>query len=167
MTYADYATGTIAETSGSNAVTGTTTSWNTTGTYPLNTDLSYANLMIAGTPPKGDGLWYPIQRFTSDTALLLNLPIVDAPVTSGDSYVIGQFPLLQEDFQDMIVYGALLVYFSSIKKDKEQYAFFKGEYDKRLDLLEAYAGTKSVNVDLGAQPIPANPNLFLFAGPNS
>lgn len=165
MTYADYSTGTVAITSGSNAVTGTTTSWNATGTYPLNTDLSYTNLYIRVTPPKGDGIWYPIQRFTSDTALQLNSSIINAPVTSGDSYVIGQFPLLQEDFHDMLVHGALMVYFSSIKKDKEQYSLYKDMYEKRLELLEEYASNKSVNVDLGSQPVPANPNLFIYAPP--
>lgn len=163
MTYADYSTGTVAITAGSNVVTGTTTSWNATGTYPLNTDLTYVNLMISVTPPKGDGLWYPIQRFTSDTVLQLNLPIVNAPVASGDAYVIGQFPLLQEDFHDMIVYGALATYFTSIVKDTDKYKMYQGLYESRLQLLEAYAGTKSVNVDLGAQPVPNNPNLFIYA----
>lgn len=166
MTYADFTTGTVAIAAGSNAVTGTTTTWNTVGTYPLNTDLSYANLMISVTPPKGDGLWYPIQRFTSDTALTLNLPIVSAPVASGDSYIIGQFPLLQEDFHDMIVYGALLTYYTAILPDKNRAAQFGALYKERLELLEAYASNKSVNVDLGSQPISNNPNLFIFAPPN-
>lgn len=165
LSYADYSTGTIsAATVGSNAISGSATSWTV---YPQNTDLSYTNLMLRISPPDGDGLWYPIQRFTSATTLVLNAALVNLNELTSAAYTIGQFPLLQEDFQDMIVYGALLVYFSSIKKDKEQYAFFKGEYDKRLDLLEAYAGTKSVNVDLGSSPIPANPNLFIFAPPNS
>lgn len=166
LSYANYSTGTVAGTVGSNAITGTTTSWNVTGTYPLNVDLTFVNLMISITPPKGDGIWYPIQRFTSDTALLLATPIVNFPVATGASYIIGQFPLLHEDFHDMLVYGALCIYFSSIKKDKEQYAFFKGEYDKRTLLLENYAGTKTVNVDLGASPQPQNPNLFYFAPTN-
>ncbi len=165
LSYADYTTGTIsAAVVGSNSITGTATSWTS---YPQNVDLSYVNLYLRITPPDGDGLWYPIQRFTSATTLVLNSALVNLNELTSAAYTIGQFPLLSEDFQDMIVYGALLVYFLSIKKDKEQYAYFKGEYDKRLELLEAYAGTKSVNVDLGAQPIPANPNLFLFAGPNS
>lgn len=166
MTYADYSTGTIAVTAGSNAVTGTTTSWNTTATYPLNTDLSYTNLMLKTTPPKGDGLFYPIQRVTSDTALQLNLPIVNSPVTTGVSYVIGQVPLLNEDFHDMLVYGALRVYYNSIVKDEKKFQMYETLYEQKLKLLEDYAGTKSVNVDLGAQPIPSNPNLFLFA-PNN
>jgi len=163
MTYADYATGTIAETVGSNAVTGTTTSWNTTGTYPLNVDLSYANLMIAGTPPKGDGLWYPIQRFTSDTALLLNLPVVNAPGASAIPYIIGQFPLLHEDFHDILVYSSLAVYYSTINKDLERFKMFDTLTKERENLMAGYLATKSVNVDLGMQTIPQNPNLFIFS----
>lgn len=163
MTYANFATGTVAATAGNNSITGSSTTWNTVGTYPLNVDLSFTNLMLAITPPKGDGFWYPIQRFTSDTALLLNLPIVNAPITSGASYIIGQFPLLQEDFHDMIVYGALMVYYSAIVKDPGSYKTYKDLYDAKLELLEAYAGSKSVNVDLGTQPVPANPNLFIYA----
>ena len=166
LSYADYSTGTIAGTAGNNAITGTSTSWNATGTYPLNVDLSFANLMIAATPPKGDGLWYPIQRFTSDTALQLNLPIVSAPSLTGASYVIGQFPLLQEDFQDILVYSSLAIYYSSIVSDKEKFAQFDKLTKERENLMEAYLGTKSVNVDLGSQPIPANPNLFTYAPPN-
>lgn len=165
MTYTDYATGTVAVAVGSNSFTGTTTSWNTTGAYPLNTDLSYANLMIAGTPPKGDGLWYPIQRFTSDTALLTNLPVVNSPVVTGISYIIGQFPLLQEDFHDILVYSSLMIYYSSIVKDDKEYSKYKDLVDRREKLMEAYLGTKSVNVDLGDQPIQSNPNLYLYAPP--
>lgn len=163
LSYSDYATGTVTGTAGSNAITGTTTSWNATGGYALNTDLTFANLFIKAVPPKGDGFWYPIQRFTSDTALQLNLPIVNAPSLTGANYIIGQFPLLQEDFHDMIVYGALMVYFSTIKKDPDQFKLFETLYTNKLTLLEAYAGTKSVNVDLGSQPSPANPNLFIYA----
>lgn len=163
MTYVDYATGTVAVTQGSNSFTGTTTSWNTTGTFPLNVDLSYANLMISVTPPKGDGLWYPIQRFTSDTALLANLPVVNSPVVTGASYIIGQFPLLHEDFQDVLIYSSLKIYYASIVKDKEKYQLYSDLTDQREKLMEGYLSNKSVNVDLGNQPVPNNPNLFIFA----
>lgn len=166
MTYTDFATGTVAITAGSNLVTGSSTTWNTVGTYPLNVDLSYANLMISVTPPKGDGLWYPIQRFTSDTALQLNLPIVNAPVTSGDAYIIGQFPLLHEDFQDILVYSSLAIYYSSIVKDEGKFKMYDKLTKDREALMEAYLGTKSVNVDLGQQPIQYNPNLFTFYPPH-
>lgn len=166
MTYDDYVTGTIAVTQGNNIVTGTTTSWNTTATYPLNVDLSYVNLMLRPSPPKGDGLWYPIQRVTSDTSITMNLPIVNAPVTTGAAYTIGQFPLLHEDFHDILVYSSLKIYYSSIVDDADKYKMYSELTEQREKLMERYLGTKSVNVDLGAQPIQANPNLFIYA-PNN
>jgi len=164
LSFADYTTGTLSSISaGDNTITGSSTSWNTTGTYPLNTDLSFFNLYINITPPSGEGIWYPISRFTSDTEVYLATPIQNAPSSTASSYTIGQLPLLQEDFHDTIVYGALMVYFSSIVSDKDKYQQYKDLYDQRIELLKDYAGSKSVNVDLGAQPIPNNPNLFLYA----
>lgn len=166
LSYADYAIGTITGAVGSNIITGSSTSWFVTGNYSINTDLTFANLFFKAVPPRGDGLWYPIQRFTSDTNMILNQSIIQAPnITSAAAYVIGQFPLLQEDFHDMIVYGALMVYFGTIKKDTDQFKLFETLYTNKLTLLEAYAGTKSVNVDLGQQPLSNNPNLFIYARP--
>lgn len=161
LSFTDYSTGTLSSIAvGDNQITGSSTSWNTTGTYPLNTDLSFLNLAIRITPPSGDGLWYPILRFTSDTDVLLASPIQNAFSTTASLYTIGQLPLLQEDFHDMLVYGALQVYFSAIVNNDSNFKKFKTFYDERLTLLEDYGGTKSVNVDLGPQPVPMNPNLF-------
>ena len=165
LTFADYTTGTVAVTANSNSVTGTATSWNTSGTYPLNIDLSYANLLMRIDPPKGEGIFYPIQRFTSDTVMLLGTPIINAPSASGNNYLIGQVPLLHEDFHDLLVFSALKIYYSSIVKDTQKYQLYSTLTDEREKLMESYLGTKSVNVDLGSRPIPANPNLFLFAPP--
>lgn len=163
LSFADYSTGTLSGIAvGSNSITGVTTAWSTTGAYPLNTDLTYFNLALRITPPSGDGLWYPIERFTSTTALLLASPIQNAPSTTASAYTIGQLPLLQEDFHDMLVYGALTTYFTSIAKDESKFKMYSALYETRLKLLEAYAANKSVNVDLGAQITPNNPNLYLF-----
>lgn len=166
LSFVDYSTGTLSSLAvGDDTVTGVGTAWNATAGYPLNTDLGLFNLYLRIDPPDGDGLWYPIKQFTSDTELQLFQPIQNAPSTTGSTYTIGQLPLLQEDFHDMLVFGALKIYFSSIKKDDKKYAQFATEYQLRLDLLEDYAGTKSINVDLGAQPVPNNPNLYLYAPP--
>ena len=165
LTYSDYATGTVAMTAGSNLITGSSTNWNSTGTFPLNVDLTYTNLMLRIDPPGGDGIFYPIQRFTSNTALTLNNPIVNAPVASANNYLIGQVPLLHEDFHDLLVYSALKIYYSSIVKDPDKYKLYAALTEERENLMESYLGTKSVNVDLGQRPISANPNLFLFAPP--
>ena len=161
LTYADYTTGTIATASAnSNLVTGTTTAWTA---YPQNVNLSYVNLMLRITPPDGDGLWYPIQRFTSATALTLNLPLVNVNELTSAAYTIGQVPLLHEDFQDMLVYGALKVYYTSIVPNAEQFKMYDALYEQKLQLMEAYLGTKQVNVDLGAGIMQQNPNLYIYA----
>jgi hypothetical protein len=165
LSIADYTTGTLSGISvGSNSITGVGTTWSTVA--PLNVDLTYFNLFIRITPPSGEGIWYQIERFTSNTAALLTTPIQNAPSTTAAAYTIGQLPLLQEDFHDTIVYGAVMTYFTSIVRDSDRFKMYSTMYEQRTNLLETYAGTKSVNVDLGAQPIQANPNLFLFAPPN-
>lgn len=162
MTYDDYTTGTVAVTAGSTAVVGTTTSW--TSAFPTGVDLTFANIFINLTPNKGDGQYYQVANFTDDTHLTLVEPIVNAPVTSGASYTIGQYPLLQGDFHDMIVHGALKIYFSSIKKEPDQYKLFTTLYAERLELMEAYLGNTTVNVDLGGPITNTNPNLYLYSG---
>jgi hypothetical protein len=145
---------------GSNAVTGTATAWNSSGTFPLNTDLTFANLYLTVAPPGGDGLPYQIQSFQSDTALTLLKPVVYAPNTSGAKYSIGQYPFLDGNFHDAILYGALRMYFNTIVKDLDKAGTFQQWFDQKLEQMEFYLSTKSVNVDLGDSPIQSNPNLF-------
>ena len=168
MSYADYTTpGTIASSGmvvGSTAVTGNGTTWNSTGTFPLATDLTFANIFLTANPPQGDGLPYQVQSFTSNTALTLLKPVVNVPVTTGGgSMTIGQYPLLAPDFHDAIVYGALRIYFMSIVKDADRYQLYNNLFNEKLQLMEYYLSTKSVNVDLSVTPVQTNPNLYFFA----
>ena len=118
----DYSTGTLAAAgmvAGSTAVTGLATNWISSGGYPQDVDISYYNLMIRANPPYGDGIWYPILKFTGNTTLVTALPIINAPnITTATTYTIGQFPVLFEDFHDMLVYGALKTYYASIVRDE-------------------------------------------------
>lgn len=163
----DYTNGTITPPAvGAISVTGAATSWNTTGKFPLNTDVTYFNLFLRIDPPNGDGIWYPISQFNSDTSLTLASAIQhQSSSASGATYSIGQLPLLQEDFQPMIPYGFLLTYFSTIVPDKSKYGQIKDMYDVRMELLKEYAGTKFVSVDLDAEPVLSNPNNYPFAQP--
>lgn len=166
LTFEDYSTGTLDTAGmvvGSIAVTGLATSWSTTGLFPTATDLSYYNLNIRANPPYGDGIWYPISSFSTNTSLTLSLPVVNAPnITNATTYSIGQIPLLSEDFHDLIAYMALKVYYSTIVKDVDKFKEFEKLCADRLTMLEDYAGTKQVNVDLEAEPQAVNPNLFIF-----
>lgn len=160
MTYSDYTTGTISTaTVGSNQITGSGTSWNTN--FPTNVDLTFANLYLIITPPKGDGIYYQIQSFTDATTLNLIKPIVNAPNISSANYVIGQYPLLSGDFHDILVYWALKIYFSSIVKDADKFQLYDGIYKEKLELMKGYLANKQVNVDLSVTPVLTNPNLFV------
>jgi hypothetical protein len=163
MTFTD-TTGTLATmVSGSTAVTGTATAWNTQ--YPNGVPIQYLNLYLRADPATGgDGIWYPIYQFNSATSLTLALPVVNAPaITTSTTYTIGQMPILQEDFHDMITYSALRIYFSSIVLNEEKYREFDALFKEGLELLKDYDGSKQVNVDLEATPNQINPNLFVFA----
>ena len=162
LSYADV-TGTIASAGmvvGSNIITATGTPFST---YPQGVDLTFTNLQLVAAPPYGDGLNYQIQNFSSNTSATLIKPAVYAPNQTGTgTFVIGQYPLLDGDFHDAIVYGALRTYFSSISKDTEKAGYFGGLYNERLKSMEFYLSDKQTNVDLGNTPMPRNPNLFLF-----
>jgi len=160
----DYTNGTILTASvGSTTITGTSTSWNTSGKFPLNTDVSFFNLFLRIDPPNGDGFWYPISQFNSDTSLTLALPLNYAPNPIGATYSIGQMPVLQEDFHDMLVDYALMRYYTDINKNPEAYKLHKDAHDMRLVLLGEYAGTKSVNVNLGSRYGMKNANRYIYS----
>lgn len=162
MSYADYSVGTLGTmTVGSTTVTGTSTLWTV---FPQNVDISSQNLYFrANVSTGGDGTWYPIVKFNSGISLTLGLPVISAPsITSVTTYTIGQMPLLSEDFHDMITYGALRVYYSSIVSDSGKFKEFDALYKEKLALLAEYAGTKTVNVDLESEPQQVNPNLFIY-----
>lgn len=163
MTYDDYVIGTLASmTVDSTTVTGTSTLWSV---FPQNVDISNQNLYIrADVATGGDGVWYPILKFNSATSLTLSLPVISTPnITTATTYTIGQMPFLSEDFHDMLVYGALKVYFSTIVESEAKFKEYSTLYSEKLELLKDYAGTKSVNVDLEAEPAQINPNLFIYA----
>lgn len=154
--------GTITLTAGSTAVVGSSTTFAVSLGTPTGVDISYLNLYIQATPPKGDGIWYPILSITDATDLVLANPVVNTS-SAGASYTIGQMPLLSEDFHDMLVYGALMTYYASIIDKPEKVKTYQMLYASRLELLADYAGTKNINVNLGESPAQNNPNLYVYA----
>ena len=162
LSFADYTTGTISTASaGSSQITGTGTTWNTVGGYPLNANIGYYNLMFRIDPPFGDGIWYKILRFNSNTTLTLATPLINAPNISGSvTYTIAQIPILQEDFHDMLVYRPLMTYYSTIVPDPNRFKMFEQLYNEKYKMLEDYASNKQENVDLGGNLNFSNPNLY-------
>ncbi|MDE2232901.1 MAG: hypothetical protein KGJ90_02100 [Patescibacteria group bacterium] len=163
----DYQKGTVTPPAvGGITVTGASTAWNSTGGFPLNVDVSWLSLYLKIDQPNGDGIWYPIYQFTSDTALTLATPIQNQfSAAGGATYSIGQLPILQEDFHDMLVDRPLVRYFSTIAKNSQARKDHEESYNRSLVLLEDYAGTKQVSVDLEAEPVLSNPNNYPYAQP--
>ena len=162
LTFAD-TTGTCTVTSGSPAVASLSVS-------PLTTYLTTAgnasnlNLYLQPAAPKGDNNWYQVKSLDSATALTLSnvYPSTNATQTTT-TYIIGQMPLIAEDFHDLLVYRPLMIYFSSIQADEGKAAQFKSLYEEGEQRLAEYSGSKSFDVNLGRRPQSINPNLFYNA----
>lgn len=153
LSLADDTTGTVSVSNSAVAVTGSGTAFIPT----TNAQLESRWLQIS--PNKGDNLWYQIASVDSTTAATLYQPYQGITV-SGGSFTIGQMPIIMEDFHDMLVYKALTFYFSSIVDNPKKRAEFEDAYNKKLEMLDEYAGSNTVNVNLGRRPLMRNPNLY-------
>jgi hypothetical protein len=153
LSIADYSTGTVSVSNGSTTVTGSGTSWTTT------TNAQNESRWIQFPQTTGDNLWYQVLSVNSATSLTLYQPYQGISV-SGGTYVLGQMPILPEDFQDMLVFKALVHYFSSVVDNKDKRAWYQGQYNEKLKMLEDYAGGNTINVNLGRKTVNRNPNLF-------
>jgi hypothetical protein len=169
QTVYDYQQGTITSASDDGyTVTGSGTAWTTaqgpTGGLGMGVgqDATQYNLSLMIPAPYGDGIWYPIQSFASATSLTLTTPLMNVTDISNAPYYIGQLPVLQEDFQPMLVYGALAQYYTNIVPDPNKFQQNEKEYDKRMGMLDDYAGTKQVNYNLGDRPALLNPNRYPY-----
>lgn len=151
LTEADYTTGTVAVTNGSTTVTGTGTTFTA----------AMVGRWIRVTAPTGDGEWYEIGGYTSSTVLTL-LNSYAGTTASGASYIIGQMPILEEQYQDLPVYRACEIYFTTRVPDPNRAAMFKRMRDEGYQMLSADVGNKTTDVRISNKPIGlVNPNLFL------
>ena len=159
LTFADYTTGTVAVTNSSATVTGTGTTAMMTNFIPATGSVLNLNLWIKITPPKGDGAWYQISSITSDTVLVL-VNTYQGISTTGASFVIGQMPLLLEDYHDVIVFDSLVTYFTTIVDNAKKAEEFRARRGEITGMMDDYVGTKSLNVNLGRGNPGQNPNLY-------
>lgn len=158
LSITDYSTGTVAVTNGSATVTGTTTGF-LANYLPVAGSVLNLNLWIKVTPPSGDGNWYQISSITSATVLTL-VNTYQGGTTAGASYVIGQMPVLLEDYHDLLVYRPLMIYFSSINPQPQKAQEFKTLYDEGIAMMNNYIGSKALNVNLRGKINTINPNSY-------
>lgn len=116
---------------------------------------------IQVTAPDGDEQWYQIKEFISTTALGLYNPYTGNAVSSK-AYTIGEMPILAEDYQDLALYRALWIYFTSIVPDKQRSILYKDLYDEGYKMLNTEYGQKNTSPVLTDTDTSVyNPNLFV------
>lgn len=158
LNLADYTTGTIATaTNDSASITGGSTSW-TTGQ-----DALHFRITATAAAKGGDHRWYSIKSIDSTTTLTLDRKYLGNSIaTATAAYTIGQVSLIPEEFQQLPIFRAAEIYFTSVKPQAQQAQLYKGLYAEGLGRLQNQFGEKSTDpvVDMGiGEPRPINPNL--------
>jgi len=146
----------LSATLNSTTIVSSSTAWSSWMAYsgwlniPFNTD-SLKN---------GDNRWYKIDSVTSGTVLLLKNPYQGVTITGG-SFTVGDVPILPEDYQDLPLYKALSIYYSTRVPDPIRANKFTELYDAGYTLLDNKYGSKSTTPVLTDTDAPVyNPNLF-------
>lgn len=158
LSFSDYITGTVTATNASATITGSGTGF-LANYLPVAGSVLNLNLFIKITPPNGDGNWYQISSIQSATSLTL-VNTYQGGSTSGASFIIGQMPVLLEDFHDLIVFDTLRTYFSTIVDNPTKKKEFQEAFDEGIEKMDLYLGGKTVNVNLRGQINKINPNLY-------
>ncbi len=158
LTIADYTTGTVTATNGSATITGAGTGF-LANYLPVAGSVLPLNLWIKITPPSGDGNWYQISTLNSATSLTL-VNKYNGGTTSGASFIIGQMPVLLEDFHDLIVFDTLRTYFSTIVDNPTKRKEFDDAFNEGIAKMDDYLDGKSVQINLRGAINTINPNTF-------
>lgn len=124
-------------------------------------DMATGQRWLQVTAPTGDNQWYQIGGFISTTAISLLNPYT-GNAASGASYTIGEMPILSEDYQDLALYRALWIYFTSIVPDSARAKTYKDLYDEGYKMLNQEYGQKNTSPVLtDTDAAVYNPNLFV------
>ncbi len=108
----------------------------------------------------GDNRWYKLAVVSSSTAAIMRNPYMGANIT-GAAFTIGDVPILPEDYQDLPLYKALRLYYTTRVDNPAKAIEFGKLYDDGYALLNAKYGSKTISPVLTDTDAPVyNPNLF-------
>lgn len=147
LRFEDYTTGTVSFSNNSKTVTGSGTSWATTNAR-------------SGMYIFLDGVAYEIDTVNSTTSITLVLNY-EGITLSGQTYKIGDVPIIPEEFADILVIGADLDYFRK-RQEASQITIYKKEFIELEDRLLEYSNKgKSTNyVFTPPKQIIPSPNFY-------
>lgn len=148
MTNNDYTTGTVAATSGSRTLTGTSTVWTAAMVGRWFCLTNNGGLATGFT----DGNWYRISAFVDATHLTLETYFQDTSITGG-TYKIGESPEIPIELHEFIAYRAASVYYSMRRRDATHGQelmnyFYTGDYDNPKRSGKIQGGVLQVLSDL-------------------
>lgn len=157
LSIVDTTTGTAAVTNSSTTVTITAGS--------LANYVNANDLWIQIAAPLGDNEWYQVSSVVSGTGVVTLFNQYQGITGSGLSFTLGEVPILPEDYQDLPIYRALSIYFTTRVPDPNRAKEFKELYYEGFQKLSAEFGSKinSVAISDGIDGVE-NPNLFLMQG---
>lgn len=157
LSAADYTAGTISQISNAmSTVTGSGTSW---GSGMVGRFIKITPTDAGGG---GDGVWYEIANVVSATSLQLVRNYGGVSISTGSAnYIIGQMPLLPENFQDLPWKAAAAVYWG--KELDKRASFYQNQYDTGLALLGQTWTSPDADmvIDDGGSEDIINPNLTI------
>lgn len=157
---ADFVTGTVdVVTNGDATVVGSGTSW-TTPMANRYLRITHSNTAASS----GDGLWYEIDSMTDGTNLELVRLYGGTSLTTGASaaYIIGQMPLLPENYHDAILYQPAAIHWynndDSVKGDK-----YMAIFDRKIESMKKHhsAPVTDLILDDGLDEDLINNNLTI------
>lgn len=115
----DYTDGTIAFTSGSGVITGTSTTFT-----PAMVGRSF---QITTTSNVGYGYWYLVSAYSSATSITV-VPVISTATSSGLAYRIAQTPLLPEEGHIVLADGVTADFYAGMRKDIETATWFNNKF---------------------------------------
>lgn len=110
----------------------------------------------------GDEQWYQIASITNGTTAILNNNYMGNSVTASISFIIGQVPILHEDYQDLPLYRMAYLYYTTRVSDPIRANLYEEKWRDGLDELNDEFGSKTTSVVLSDVDSPiVNPNLYV------
>lgn len=151
LSQADYTTGTVTATNASPTLT-------FAGSVLVG---NMANRWIQISAPAGDNQWYQILSVNTGANTAVLYGNYTGTTVSGASFTIGEMAVLPEDYQDLPLYRALEIYFTSIVPNATNAKLYQGLYERGYEQLNSDYGSKTTGVVLVDEDAPLiNPNLF-------
>lgn len=152
---------TLAVTNGNSTVTASSNIFN--AWMAIGNTFAWLRIPHSSTDTQnGDNQWYQINSVESPTSLTLKNQYTGNTLSAASTFTIGQAPILPEDYQDLPMYRALELYYTTRFPDAVRAQLYHQKYEDGLAELNDEYGSKTTSVVLSdTEANIANANLFV------